>query len=137
MKGYYMEWLKYFLIFLFGYLTCKTFYFLRANRTGILIIRSAQIISLAILAKSMENFAFSKTYKLLTLKENNASEQNINAYGINIDLAIASYKEKAIRHIVRQHTKFFKEILEFDDWESGMSYLEQNKEIAHAFLLEE
>ena len=132
-----MAWLQYFLVFIFGYLTCKTFYFLKANRTGILIVKSAQIISLAILARSMENFAFSKTYKILTLKDNNASEQNIKAYAINIDLAITSYKEKAIKHIVEQHSKFYKEILDFDDWKSGMHYLEQNKEVARAFFLEE
>lgn len=132
-----MEWLQYFLLFAFGYLTCKTFYFFRATRTGILIVKSAQIISLAILAKSLENFAYSKTYKILTLKENNASEQNIKAYSINIDLAINSYKEKAIKHIVEQHSKFYKEILDFDDWKSGMAYLEQNREVAHAFFLEE
>ena len=132
-----MEWLQYFLVFAFGYLTCKIFYFLRATRTGISIVKSAQIISLAILAKSLENFAYSKTYKILTLKENNASEQNINAYCLNIDLAIASYKEKAIKHIVEQHSKFFKEILEFNDWKSGMHHLEQNKEVARAFFLEE
>ena len=132
-----MEWLQYFLIFAFGYLTCKTFYFFRATRTGILLVKSAQVISLAILAKSLENFAFSRTYKVLTLKENNASEQNIKAYTINIDLAIDSYKEKAIKHIVDQHSKFYKEILDFDDWKSGMKYLEQNREVANAFLLEE
>jgi|TARA_R110002020_G_scaffold296864_1_gene512596 hypothetical protein len=132
-----MEWLQYFLIFAFGYLTCKTFYFFRATRTGILLVKSAQVISLAILAKSLENFAFSRTYKVLTLKENNASEQNIKAYTINIDLAIDSYKEKAIKHIVDQHSKFYKEILDFDDWKSGMKYLEQNREVANAFFLEE
>jgi hypothetical protein len=132
-----MEWLQYFLVFVFGYLTCKTFYFFRATRTGILIVKSAQVISLAILAKSMENFAFSRTYKILTLQESGASEQNIGAYTINIDLAINSYKEKAIKHIVEQHSKFYKEILDFDDWRSGMDYLEQNREVAHAFLLEE
>ena len=132
-----MEWIQYFLIFLFGYLTCKTFYFFRATRTGILIVKSAQVISLAILAKSMENFAFSRTYKILTLQESNASEQNIKAYTINIDLAIDAYKEKAIKNIVEQHSKFFKEILDFDDWKSGMDFLEQHKEVAHAFLAEE
>jgi len=132
-----MEWLQYLLVFAFGYLTCKTFYFFRATRTGILIVKSAQVISLAILAKSLENFAYSKTYKILTLKENNASEQNIKAYAINIDLAINSYKEKAVKHIVEQHSKFYKEILDFDDWKSGMEYLEQNREVAHAFFLEE
>ena len=132
-----MEWLQYFLVFVFGYLTCKTFYFFRATRTGILIVKSAQVISLAILAKSMENFAFSRTYKILTLQESGASEQNIGAYTINIDLAINSYKEKAIKHIVEQHSKFYKEILDFDDWRSGMDYLEQNREAAHAFFLEE
>ena len=132
-----MEWLQYFLVFVFGYLTCKTFYFFRATRTGILIVKSAQVISLAILAKSMENFAFSRTYKILTLQESGASEQNIGAYTINIDLAINSYKEKAIKHIVEQHSKFYKEILDFDDWKSGMDYLEQNREVAHAFFLEE
>ena len=132
-----MEWLQYFLVFVFGYLTCKTFYFFRATRTGILIVKSAQVISLAILAKSMENFAFSRTYKILTLKENNASDQNINAYTINIDLAIESYKEKSIKHIVEQHSKFFKEILDFNDWKSGMEFLEQHKGVAHAFLAEE
>ena len=132
-----MEWLQYFLVFVFGYATCRTFYFFRATRTGILIVKSAQVISLAILAKSMENFAFSRTYKILTLQESGASEQNIGAYTINIDLAINSYKEKAIKHIVEQHSKFYKEILDFDDWRSGMDYLEQNREVAHAFLLEE
>jgi len=132
-----MVWLQYFLVFVFGYLTCRTFYFVRATRTGILIVRTGQLISLAILAKSMENFAFSRTYKVLTLKESGASEQNISAYTINIDLAIDSYKEKSIKHIVEQHSKFYREILDFNDWKSGMEYLEQNKEVARAFFLEE
>ena len=132
-----MEWLLYFLMFVFGYLTCKTFYFARATRTGISIVKTAQLISLGVLAKSMENFAFSKTHKVLTLKESGENEHNINAYCLNIEKAIELYKKKAIKQIVDQHSKFFKEILEFDDWKSGMSYLEQNREVMRAFFREE
>ncbi len=64
-----MEWIQFILVFIFGYVTCKTFYFLNATRTSINIIKTAQLLSLAILAKSMEHFAYARTFKVLTMKE--------------------------------------------------------------------
>jgi len=48
-----MENLLYFLIFTFGYITCRTFYFLNAARKSILMIKATRLICLAWLSKTI------------------------------------------------------------------------------------
>ena len=133
----YLEWLLYLLVFIFGYITCKTFYFFGATRTSVNLIRITQLISLLIFSKSLEHFAYAKNTRLHVMKQNAESEHNINAFVKMFDQEVADFKYKGIKAIVNYHSSHFQELLEFDDWKTAMKYLDDNKEIVFKFLLEE
>ena len=115
------------LVFAFGYLTHKTFYFLRAVKISIGLMRVSQLISLAVLAKSMENFYYSHTARLRHMREHGESEKAIRDTRRSFNAEIMEYKERAIKEMLELHPKFYDPIVDFDNWNSGMRYLEENK----------
>tara|TARA_R100000008_G_C3539881_1_gene144162 strand:+ start:231 stop:653 length:423 start_codon:yes stop_codon:yes gene_type:complete len=120
-------WWLYLLVFMFGYLTHKTFYFFRSIKISIGLIKVSQLISLAVLAKSMENFYCSHTARLRHMKEQRESNENIKDVRRSFNMEIANYKEKAIEEILNLHPNFYDPIVEFDNWKSAMKYLEDNR----------
>ncbi len=120
-------WWLYILVFVFGYLTHKTFYFLRSIRLSIGMIRLTQLVSLAVLARSMENFYHSHTARMRHMKENNESKQNIRDVRRSFNTEISTYKEEAIKEMIALHPKFYEPVIDFDDWKSAMTYLEKNR----------
>lgn len=132
-----MDWLLYILVFVFGYVTCKTFYFFSATRTSINLIRITQLISLLIFSKSLEHFVYAKNTRLQVMKQNDETEHNINAFVKMFDQEVATFKLKGIKAIVNYHASHFKDLLEFDDWKTAMKYLDENKEVVFKFLLED
>jgi hypothetical protein len=120
-------WWLYILVFMFGYFTHKTFYFLRSLRISIGLIRVSQLVSLAVLAKSMENFYYSHTARLRHMREHDESEKAIREVRRSFNVEIKAYKERAIKEMLDLHPKFYAPIVNFDNWKSGMSYLEENK----------
>ena len=130
-------WWLYLLVFIFGYLTHKTFYFLRSVKISIGLVRVAQLISLAVLAKSMENFYYSHTSRLRQMRENQESEKNIKDVRRSFNVEISTYKEKAIKEMLELHPNFYRQIIDFDNWNSGMKYLEENKQFVLNLLKKE
>jgi len=121
-------WWLYLLVFVFGYLTHKTFYFFRSIKISIGLIRVSQLISLAVLAKSMENFYYSHTVRVRQMKENDESEKNIRDVRRSFNMEISNYKERAIKEMLDLHPNAYAPIVNFDNWKSAMKYLEDNKE---------
>jgi len=127
-------WWLYLLVFIFGYLTHKTFYFLRSVKISIGLIRVSQLVSLAVLAKSMENFYYSHTSRLRQMKEQDETQNEIKDTRRSFNMEITNYKEKAIKEILDLHPDFYNPIIEFDNWKSAMKYLEDNKQFVLKLL---
>lgn len=127
-------WWLYILVFIFGYLTHKTFYFFRSVRISIGLVRVSQLISLAVLARSMENFYHSHTARVRQMRENKEQEKDIRDLRRSFNDEISTYKEKAIKEILDLHPGFYAPIVDFDNWKSGMKYLDDNKEFVLALL---
>ena len=127
-------WWLYLLVFTFGYLTHKTFYFLRSVKVSISLIRVSQLISLAVLAKSMENFYHSHTARMRQMKESNQSDKDVREERRSFNVKIALYKDKAIKEMLDLHPKFYNPIIDFDSWSSGMKYLDDNKKFVLQIL---
>lgn len=70
-------WWLYLLVFIFGYLTHKTFYFFRSMRTSIGLIRISQLVSLNIMARSMEHYYYAHTAKIRQLTESGEDQETI------------------------------------------------------------
>jgi|TARA_B100001123_G_C15074917_1_gene933188 hypothetical protein len=129
-----MEWVFYFLLFFFGYMTARTFYFVKASRLSITLIRVSQIVALGMLAKSMEHFQYSKTYRLNAMALNGETEHNMQAFEYQINEDVKHFKDKAILKMVECHKGFFSELVEFTDWTSAMKFLDEHKTAAIAFF---
>jgi hypothetical protein len=121
-------WWLYLLIFAFGYFTHKTFYFFRSIKISIGLIRVSQLISLSVLANSMENFYYSHTARLRQMREQGEDEKNIQHLKRSFNEEINDYKQKAIKQMLELHPAFYDPIIDFDDWKTGMKFLNENKE---------
>jgi len=124
-----MEWFLYLTLYAFGYLTCKTFYFLNASRTSINMLKGAQLTCLLMLARSMEHFSYSRALRLHHMKMVESSEQNIQAFTYRFEGELIHYKKKSIEELIDAHPQVFRQFIEFDNWGAGMKYLEENKDL--------
>ena len=129
-------WL-YCLVFVFGYITCKTFYFLSSARKSMQLIHVTQLIALFITVKALENFQYSRQYRLNVLKESKASEQNLQAFQRQFTDELTLYKKRAIQKIVDAHGGFFDHLVKFHDWDSAMKFLETNRDDLIKFITED
>ena len=107
-----LEWLLYILVFIFGYITCKTFYFFSAARTSINLIRITQLVSLLIFSKSLEHFAYAKSTRLQIMKANDESEHNVNAFITSFEQEVEAFKFKGIKSMIDYHSSYFEDLLE-------------------------
>ena len=108
-------------------MTHKTFYFFRSLKISIGLIRVSQLVSLGLLTKSIENLYHSHTTKLRQLREADASDEELKNVRRSFNNEIKEYKVNAINQLLDLHPDFFDPIVDFDDWTSGMKYLEDNK----------
>jgi len=125
-----MEFLLYFLVFIFGYYTCKTFYIYRSGSLTVAMLKTSQLTSLILLIRALEQYAYIRTFGSQQLKKARATEKEVESYQLYIDNDIAFFKSKSIDNLVRATPNYFKQVLEFEDWESAMRYLNENKELA-------
>ena len=130
-----MEWGVFTLTFIFGYITCKLLYFIKSTRTSLLLIKAAQVVATSILARAIEDFYFAKVYRMEKMVESQESDHNITAFSYQMEEELTHYKKKAVTMLVQLHRPPFDRILDFDDWDGAMRYLEANKDFAVQFLM--
>jgi len=116
-------WVLHILVFVFGYVTCKTFYFMKSVRLGLTTLHICHVVGLYTILKGLENYHYTKTMKIKSLKESDESTQVIDAYERNFNEEINMYKNKSIEQIINMHPNFFKDVIKFHDWDSAMRYL--------------
>jgi hypothetical protein len=129
-----MEWLLHLLVFVFGYYTCKTFYVFRSGALTVGMFKMTQLTTLMILTRSIEQYAYVKSFGESQMKQKGATEKEISNYHIYVNNDIEFFKNKSIKVIVSATPNYFKHLVEFDDWESAMRYLNDNKTIVNQFL---
>ena len=120
--------------FIFGYSTCQTFYFLRSARKSLQLLRVSQVISLFIIARSLEDFAYAKNYSILRMKEGEENENKIVAFEERHEKEIEFLKKRAVDRIVDIHGSYFSEVVEYDNWEDAMKFLNKNRKTVFEFL---
>ena len=101
-------WWIYLLTFLFGYITHKTFYFLRSARLSLSLIKASHIIYLSLLIKAIENFAYTKTLTMQQMKETDKSREQIRKFEYRHDEDVALFKARSIAVLLEYHPPFFR-----------------------------
>lgn len=120
-------WWLYLLVFIFGHLTCRTFYFFRSSRISLSLITYSQIIYLSCMRSAVEH--------LNAIKANIADDDSGTHDELQqkIDEQIAILKNNSINYLINMHPKFYRESLVFDDWDSSANFLDEKKEEAFNF----
>ena len=129
-----MEWILFTLAFILGYITCRTFYFYNAARASIIALKTTHVVALAILAQSLEDFYYAKAYRMEKMVESGETDHNIQAFSFLMEEEIRYYKRKAVKKLIEAHPEFFKQIIEFEDWETAMTFLQSHRNLAAQFL---
>lgn len=126
-------WWLHALVFIFGYITCKTFYFLNTARVSLKLLKSGRVAYLLMCVKALEQYVMVGTLMKQNLEKIKESENTKKSFSLQFKNQIEDFKVRTIREAVRTTPEIFQENLEFHDWDSAMLYLESNREEALKF----
>ncbi len=121
------------MVFIFGYMTCKTFYFLNTTRLSLKLIKSSRVIYLLMASRAVENYIMSETIMKKYLAKNNEKRDAIRAFEDKCASELEHFKVIAIKQLISQTPDAFKPGLEFDDWNTAMLHLQRHREEALNF----
>jgi hypothetical protein len=126
-------WWLYLLIFAFGYFTCRIFYFLRSARLSLLMVRASHIIYLSSMIKALEHLLHSREIMLEHLLKSEKNSTYISSFEVRFNEDVNLLKKRSVQTLINCHPKFFRHMIEFNDWDGAMQYLEENKKVALQF----
>ena len=98
-----------------------------------MLLRASHVIYLSSLVKSLEHLSYAREIMLEHLLKTNKNSAQISSFEISFDEDVRLLKFRSIRAFIECHPRFFQSMIEFDDWDSAMAHLQQNKEIALKF----
>jgi len=130
-----MEWLLYFLVFVFGYIASKALYFVRTTRLSLQMLKASHLIYLSVMIKALENLSYSREMMLEYMIRAEKGAAQITSFELRFDEDVRALKERSIQLLMREHPPFFQTAIEFDDWDSSMEHLMDNKEMILEFWM--
>jgi len=128
-----MNWWLFILVFLFGYATCKIFYFFRSARLSLVTLRASQIIYLSTVVKALEHLAYSKEIMLEHMLRAGKKSVEISSFQYRFENEERLLKERSIKVVKSYYGGLFQEMIEFEDWDTAMQFLSDNKQGALDF----
>jgi hypothetical protein len=126
-------WWMYALVFIFGYATCRTFYFVRASRISLSLLLYSQVIYLSSMVKILESLLHTKYFVSGLRRSAKEMSPVCNEIDKKVDQEIAILKDNSINYLINMHPKFYRESLKFEDWNSSMRFLKEKKQEAFNF----
>jgi len=126
-------WWLYLLVFIFGYVTCQTFYFFRSTRVSLKLMKSSRVIYLLMMAKAMEKYKIAEEVMIQHMQESGKDQFTISKFKDSIEKERQSFKDRTITWAVENTPDTFKDILGFEDWDSAMRYLVLHRDEAFKF----
>lgn len=120
-------------MFVFGYVTCKTFYFLRAARLGLNLVKASHIIYLSAVIKAIEHMSYARGIVLQHMLEAQKDSVQISSFELRFGEELTALQNRSVEVLMALHPEFFKTTMDFEDWRTAMIYLHKNKAAALAF----
>tara|TARA_Y100000593_G_C4290308_1_gene327894 strand:+ start:49 stop:459 length:411 start_codon:yes stop_codon:yes gene_type:complete len=127
------HWWLYLLIFVFGYFTCKTFYFVRSARVSLVLIKANNIIYLSSIIKAIEHLSYAREIMLEQMLKAGKNSTQISTFEFQFEKDVKLLKRRSVSTLLACHPAFFRSQVEFEDWEGAMKYLQENKTTALKF----
>ena len=128
-----MDWFLYLLVFVFGYLTCRIFYFLRSGRISISLLRVSHIVYLSAMIKALEHLSYAREIVLEHMLRTEKESNQISSFEYRFEEDVKFLKQSSIRQLINLHPQIFHETIQFDDWESAMEFLTEHQNSALYF----
>ncbi len=122
-----MNWWLFILVFLFGYVTCKTFYFFRSARLSLVTLRASQVIYLSTVIKALEHLTYSKEIMHEHMLKADKKSLEISSFQYRFENEERLLKKRSIEVVKSYYSGLFKEMIEFEDWDGAMKFLMENK----------
>ena len=124
------------LVFVFGYFTCRTFYFFNSVRRSIALLKFSQIVALSMFLKCIEEYSAASTHKLMALNKCGILESDAVYKKVlnESDLNVEDFKQRSVASIIALHAGFFEPTVDFNDWDSAMAFLNNNKKVMETFF---
>ena len=126
-------WWLYALVFVFGYVTCQTFYFINSSRISLKLMKSSRVIYLLMMAKAMEKYKIAEEVMVSYMRESDKDEKLITSFKESIDNERNSLKDRSITWLLDSTPNTFRDTVGFNDWTSAMKFLVLNREEAFRF----
>ena len=125
-----MQYILYFLLFIFGYYTHKTFHSYLTTKVAAIMLLRAKMVSVLILIRCLQQYSYIKHNGSLYLLKQGATKQEIDSFKKTIDNDIEFFKKKSIKNINKEIPEYFKILEHFDNWDEAMDFLKRyQKEI--------
>jgi len=132
-----IQTMLYVLLFIFGYVTCQTFYYFKSTRLSVILLRMTHLVSLVALARVMEDLYYARGITVKAMLESESPEAEITVYKNEFETKIDVFREKSIQNIIDSHPPAFSNLVDFDNWDSAMNYLSNNRAFIEALFLED
>jgi len=120
-------------MFVFGYITCRLFYFFRSARLSLSLMRASHVIYLSALIKALEHLSHAREIMREHLIKTEKNSNYISSFEIRFNEDVKLMKKRSIDVLIACHPKFFRPMIDFDDWEEAMTYLQSHNDAALQF----
>jgi hypothetical protein len=121
------------LTFVFGYVTCKTFYFFRSSRISLSLLNASHVIYLSSLIKTIEHLSYAREIMREHMLRTEKDSIQISSFEKGFDEDLKLLKVRSINNLLQCHPTFFRTMIQFDDWGGAMKFLQENREGALSF----
>ena len=105
-------------------ITHRTFFTYTSARSAIVILQNAQVTSLLVLTRCIQNYFYVRSFGEQQMIKQDATEAEIENYKKYIDNDIEFFKSSSISNIIRDTPDYFMPATQFKDWDSAMAYLD-------------
>ena len=126
-------WWLHALMFIFGYVTCKTFYFINTARLSLNLLKSSRIIYLVMASRALENYATSERIMKKYMVETDTDTDAQGSFERKFTQDKLTFQANVIAALIAQTPEAFKEGLEFHDWDTAMIHLQRHRSEALNF----
>jgi len=126
-------WWLHILVFIFGYVTCKTFSFLNTASISLKILKSSRVIYLLLATRAAEQYAVSEYTMRSILDKSEHDEEKKKALMLSSTEQLETFKNNAVTNLINLTPEIFREDIGFHDWGTAMMYLQRHKAEAVTF----
>jgi len=128
-----MSWLLYGLLFIFGYITCQTFYFIKTARLSLIVLRATHLIYISSMMKAVEHMSFARGIVLEHMLRTEKSSAVISMFELRHEEEVKNLKKRSVDLLLDLHPEFFQRMVDFENWEEATQYLDAHKDVVFKF----